>query len=111
MGPDGSVLVGKRVVRWIVGRERSDAPTTPHVGGQEPAGHVNGALRFDDMLPEQVAGVGRDRCDGLLVTVESECVGPDLLAPEGVLEALGQMRGFDVEPARPFREAQLIGTP
>src|SRR5579859_908739 len=29
--PDGSVLIGERIVRGIAGREGSDAPTTPHV--------------------------------------------------------------------------------
>jgi hypothetical protein len=39
---------------------------------------------------------------GCLAPSSGDRVGADLFAPEGILEALGQLRHFGIEPARPL---------
>src|SRR5262249_11050521 len=84
--PDGSVLVGKWIVRWIIGRERAYTPTAPHVGFQKPFHHASGTFAAYNPAPQQVPGIGCDRLYLLLVAVESVCIETGFFTPEELFE-------------------------
>ncbi len=59
--------------------------------------NVVGTVVVDDPAPEQLADVGRQRVDGLLVAVQSERVEAAVLKPEVVVERLLQLLGLVLE--------------
>jgi hypothetical protein len=88
MGPNGSVLVGERIVRGIFERQRSDAPTTPHIELQNSRYDASCAFGAHDTAPQQVPGIGRDGVYLLLVAIEGVCIKPEPLTPEKLFESL-----------------------
>jgi hypothetical protein len=104
-------MVGHRIVACLADGDGAHPPPGKEIRLHELPRDPLGAITAGDAAHQDLAGVRSSNAAWLFVTVESERVGRDILAPEGVIEALGQLRSFVIEPARPFRETQLIGTP
>src|SRR2546423_13515872 len=97
MGPDSSLVVADRVVATVPLGHRADAPAREEARSEQMSDNVMGTVVVDDPAPEQLANVGRQRVDGLLVAVQSERVEAPVLKPEVVVERLFQLLGLGLE--------------
>src|SRR6266446_621879 len=97
MGPDGSLVVADRVVATVPLGHRADAPAREEARSEQMSDNVVGTVVVDDPAPEQLADVGRERVDGLLVTVQGERVEAAVREPEVVVERLLQLLGLVLE--------------
>src|SRR5581483_7278488 len=50
--PNRSVLVGKRIIGWVVRRQRADPPSAPHVWSHQTFHDCAGTIRPHDSRPE-----------------------------------------------------------
>ena len=100
--PDGTEVIGVRVVARMVAGQRADPPPAPHVRLHQAIHHARSPVRRDDAAGQAVAGIGRHGADGLLVAVEAEVVGALALPPKGFVEALVQCQRLALELSRPF---------
>src|SRR5436853_6364147 len=96
--PDAPVLVAERVVADVVRRERSYAPTRPHVVREEAPDHTLGAVPRHDPRLKEMARVRGDGPDLPLGAVEPQRVGPLLLPPEMLVDPVEQHPGFAPQP-------------
>ena len=84
----------------MLGRERADAPTAPHVRLHEAVDDANGTIRRNDAAGQAMSGVRRHRSNGLLVAVEAQIIGPFFLPPEPVVELLVEADGSFLQLGR-----------
>ncbi len=92
-------MIRERVIGDVVGRQRADAPTAPHVLGQQPLHHSGRPLGIDGPLPEEVTRIRRHRGDRGLIAIESEVVSPFVLPPKALFDLTGQPIGIRAEAA------------
>ena len=104
MGPDGAVVIGERVVARLPLRQGADAPTGKAFAGHQPVGDPRRAIIGGKPAQQHMAGIGAAYPAGPLGAVQSQGIGPEILEPEGGLEAPLQLPGQLLELAG-FRRA------
>src|SRR5262249_44839070 len=85
--PDRPVVIGRRMEAPLSRPDLADAPAGEELGIEETAGDARRALRRRDAREEHLSGVRGTDAARVLVAVERERIGPELVAPERFLEA------------------------
>src|SRR5512146_2487042 len=85
--PDAAAMIGKRVERGMLGRERANPPSAEQVGLHQALGDGAGAIGRDDPRSQAVAGIGTDRAHLSPLTIKRHAVELLALHPEGLVEA------------------------
>ena len=86
--PNRPVVIGHRVVAALLARHGTNAPSGKEGRPHQVAHHGCGALRCGDAAEQHVTGIRSPNAARLLLAVEGERVGSDVIAPE---------RGFELE--------------
>src|ERR1700761_6412658 len=91
MRPDRAVMIGHRIVAGLVQRDGADAPAREEMRPQQIDRDLAGTVLADHAAEQEMPGVRRAPRARLLFAVQRQGVGAELLAPESVLKALGQV--------------------
>ena len=86
VGPDRAGLVIVGIKCRVIGGQRANAPSRPHVRRRQALHNSLGAFRRDDAAPKAMAGVGCNGQNLVLVTVKRIGIEPKLLVPEKFVE-------------------------
>ncbi len=109
--PDRAVVVGHWIIAGRAARHCPDAPSGKGAWLHQPGDDLAGAIPLGNAAEQNLAGIRRMNAAGLLVTVERQRVGAEVLAPERRLEALGKPTCLLLELAGAFGKAELQRAP
>src|SRR5664279_6001139 len=87
MRPDRAVVIADGVVGGHGRRKGSDSPPGEHLIGHEVRRDASGLVGVGDSCPEEVADVGRERVDLVLVLVECDSEPSLVRKPKPLVEA------------------------
>src|SRR6478609_12047151 len=104
--PDRAVGIGHRVVSRLAPRDGADAPPREELLAHEIGSNPARTFRTDDAGEQQLAGIGGSDLARMLGAIEGQRVSAKLLAPECLLEAIGEQQGFGFEPCRPIGHSE-----
>ena len=99
-------MIGDRVVARLPLRQGADAPAGKAFAGHQPVGDACRAIIGGKPAQQHMAGIGAAHPAGSLGAVERQGIGPEILEPEGGLEAPLQLPGQFLELAGFRRPAE-----
>ena len=104
--PDRAVVIGHRIVAHLAARDGADAPAREEVRSHQIGGDETRAILADHAAEQHLPGIRGAHLASPLLAVERKRVGSELLAPERLLETLGERPGLRLEPLRDVRLAE-----
>src|SRR5262245_3606567 len=109
MRPDRAVVIGHRIVaRFGIG-DGANAPSGEELRPQQAVGYLDRPIGLGNAGEQDLTGIRAADAAGLLLAVERERVGLELLAPEACVESLRQLMGFSLEATRALVPPQPFG--
>src|SRR3984893_8001124 len=94
-------MVGHRVVARLAARHSADAPACEKMRPHQIGANEMGAVLAYHAAEQELTGVGGADLARLLVAVERQRVGAEVVTPERFFKALGEKLRFGLELFRP----------
>ena len=102
-------MIGHRIVARLALRDGADAPAGEEARLHQVGGDAARAILAHDAGEQQLPGIGGAHAARRLVAVERQRIGAELLAPERLLETLGEQLRLGLELAHHVETAEPPG--
>src|ERR1051325_10146787 len=98
--PDRAGLVVVGIKCWMIGGERANAPSRPHVRRGQALHNSLGAFGRNDAAPKAMTGIGCNGQNLLFLAIKRIGIEPKFLIPENFVEPREKSRGFGTQFSR-----------